>query len=195
MCDDGGMDPLTAVVILAVVAAGAAVALLQMDQDATASLDVPLDLFAGGDLPAVCCKTGESADAEVKIIKVAVAQRKRFHTVVEGKVPVTKARFVEFVGWRDLSRKASVALVPLVIAGLALRLAADSIVVSWAVDGAALAVLFLAAYANAKARRLLVRPRRNERDGVTLRGVHPAFVAAVQASRRPNLPPTTAINP
>ena len=174
------MDPLTAVVLLAIAGAAAAVAILQMDQDATGTVELPLETFTSGDLPSVCCKTGKPAE-----VKIKVEQRRLFRTIVEGAVPVTKARLVEFTGWRDLYRRAVVGFVPLALVGLVIRLAADLLIVSWAIDLALLAVLFLALYARAKARRLLVSPRRDIDDSVTLRGVHPAFVDAVQASRRP----------
>lgn len=179
-CDDVGMDPLTAVVIFAIAGAAAAVAILQMDQDATASISLPLDDFVSGALPAVCCKTGEPADARVQ-----VRQRRLFRTVVEGVVPVTKVRLAEFSGWRGLYRKAAVAFYPLAVVGLAIKLAADSLVVSWAVDLPVLAVLFLAIYSYAKARRLLVSPRLGASGTVSLRSLHPAFVDAVRATRQP----------
>ena len=156
------------------------VALLQMDQDSNQVVELPLEAFAAGDVPAVCCKTGKPAE-----VTVAVAQRRLFSTVVEGMVPITKARLAEFTGWRHISRRSSLAVVPLAVVGLTLRLAADSIVVSWAVDLAVMAVLFLAMYSNMKARRLLVSPRINSAGTVTLRGVHPAFVDAVRATRQP----------
>ena len=173
------MDPLTAVVVLAIAGAAAAVAILQMDQDATASIELPLDAFTSGDLPAVCCKTGEPAE-----VKVRVEQRRWFRTIVEGIVPVTKARLAEFTGWRDLYRRAAVAFLPLAVVGLVIRLAADLRVVSWAVDLALLAVLFFALYSRTKARRLLVSPKKNIDGKVGLRGLHPAFVDAVRASRQ-----------
>ncbi len=156
------------------------VALLQMDQDSNQAVEVSLDGFVAGDLPAVCCKTGKPAE-----VSVTVTQRRLFRTVVEGIVPITKARLVEFTGWRDIYRRSSLAIVPLALVGLMLKLGADSIVVSWAVDLAVIAVLFLAIYSNMKARRLLVSPRLNSEDTVTLRGVHPAFVDAVRATRQP----------
>lgn len=176
------MDPLTAVVILAIAGAGAAVAILQMDQDSTASIALSVDDFTSGDLPTVCCKTGEPADARVQ-----VRQRRLFRTVVEGVVPVTRVRLAEFSGWRGLYRKAIVAFFPLAAVGLAIKLAADSLVVSWAVDLPLLAVLCLAVYSYAKARRLLVGPRLGADGTVALRAVHPAFVEAVRATRLPSV--------
>lgn len=172
------MDPLTAVVFLAIASAGAAVAMLQMDQDAVASVELPLDTFTAGDLPPVCCKTGERSEAAV-----IVGQRKWFRTIVEGTVPVTKARLAEFSGWQELHRRAFMAFVPIVVIGLFIRFAANSLFVSWAVDLSILAVLFLVVYARLMARRLLVRPRRTLDGKVVVRGVHPRFVDAVRASR------------
>ena len=173
------MDPLTAVVVFSIAGAAAAVAMLQMDQDATGSIEMSADAFTAGDLPSVCCKTGEPADATIN-----VEQRRLFRPVVEGAIPVTKARLAEFTGWRDLYRKAVLAFVPLAVVGIAIRLAADSLVVSWAVDGALLVVLFFAAFSRMKARRLLVSPRRDIDGNVILRGVHPSFVEAVRMKQR-----------
>lgn len=173
-----GVDPLTAVVILSIAGAGAAVAFLQMDPDANASLNVSGEAFEAGDFPAVCCKTGATAEARVR-----VEQRRRFRTVVDGVVPVTKARLAEFTGWQDLYRRSLLAFVPLAVVGLIVRFAADSVVVAWAVDIALLAVLSLSFYSRVKARRLLVTPRRNLDGTVALRGLHPAFVEAVRESK------------
>lgn len=155
------------------------VALLQMDQDSTQAIDLPLDDFVSGDLPSVCCKTGMPAEAFV-----AVEQRHLFRTIVAGSVPVTRARYGEFSSWRGLYRRSYLAFLPLAVVGRVLMALADSIVVSWAVDLALLALLFVATYSNVKARRLLVSPKLNAHDTVTLRGVHPAFVCAVQESLR-----------
>lgn len=174
------MDPLTAVVFFAIAGAAAAVSMLQIDQDASGAIELPLDVFTAGELPSVCCKTG--APAEVKIV---VEQRRLFRTVVAGPVPVTKARLAEFTGWRDIYRRAAIAYLPLAVVGLAIRLAADVLVVSWAVDFALLAVLFLALYARVKARRLLTSPKLRLDETVGLRNLHPAFVDAVRASRQP----------
>lgn len=168
-----------AVVLFAIAGAAATVALLQMDQDSNQSIDLPLDDFVSGSLPAVCCKTGEPADA-----RVAVEQRRLFRTIVKGIVPVTKARLAEFSGWRGIYRRSSAAFIPLAVVGLVIKLAADSVIVSWVVDLPLLAVLFIAMYSNVKARRLLVNPRLGIDGTVTLRGVHPAFVAGLRASRQ-----------
>jgi len=174
------MDPLTAVVLLAIAGAAAAVAILQMDQDATGSVELPIDAFSSGDLPSVCCKTGQPAEAMIK-----VEQRRWFRTVIEGTVPVTNARLIEFSGWRDVYRRAVVGFNPLAAVGLTIRLGADLLLVSWAVDLALLSVVFFALYSRTRARRLLVSPRRNSDGNITVRAVHPAFVDAVRASRQP----------
>lgn len=170
------VDPLTAVVILSIAGAAAAVAILQMDPDSNGTVDVPVETFEAGNLPAVCCKTGGAAAASV-----GVEQRRFFRPVVAGIVPVSKGRFAEFSSWQDLYRRALLAFVPLAVVGLAVRFAADSVVVSWAVDIALIAVLSLSFYCKVKARRLLVAPRRNLDGTVALRGLHPAFVDAVRA--------------
>lgn len=172
------MDPLTAVVLLAIAGAAAAVAILQVDQDATASIELPIDEFAAGEFPGVCCKTGQPSE-----VKVSVEQRRWFRSIVEGSIPVSKARLIEFTGWRDLYRRTATLFVPLAVVGIGIRLAAGSVLVSWAVDLSLLAVVFVAVYSRAKARRLLVSPKRTINGNVTLRGLHPAFVDAVQSGR------------
>lgn len=172
------VDPLTAVVILSIAGAAAAVAILQMDPDSNGSVDVPVGAFEAGDLPTICCKTGGAGEA-----RVSVEQRRRFRRVVAGIVPVSKARFAEFTSWQELYRRSLLALVPLAVVGLVIRFVADSVVVSWAVDMALIAVLSLSFYCKVKARRLLVAPRRNLDGTVSLRGLHPAFVEAVRASQ------------
>lgn len=178
------MDPLTAVVILAIAGAAAAVSILQMDQDAIESVTISLEDFESGELPAVCCKTGKPAAVGVTVLK-----RRFFRTVVEGVVPITKARHLEFLGWKDINKRATWALVPVYLVGALFDALADSIVVSWAVSIAFLAVLFVQLYSNAKGRRLLVTPRLGLPDEsgdrpVTLRAVHPAFADAVRRSRQ-----------
>ena len=184
VCEHGEMDPLTAVVILAIAGAAAAVSIMQMDQDATDTVTVSLEDFQSGELPAVCCKTGKPAQVGVTVVK-----RRFFRTVAEGIVPITKARHIEFTGWKDINRWATWALFPVFLVGALLDAMADSIVVSWAVSIAVLAVVFIQLYSNAKGRRLLLTPRlgpvaeSGERP-VTLRSVHPTFADAVRRSRQ-----------
>lgn len=176
-----GVDPLTAVVLLSLASAGGAVAILQMNEDASGSIEVPLDVFVTGSFPAVCAKTGSTAETTM-----AVAERRLLRTIARGSIPLTRAQRAQAENWFRLRRAAGLAIVPLIVVVAGFQAIAGSRVVDWATTAAVLAVMYLAGFAHAAGRRSIPGIR-SGRDldappVVELRRVHPAFVDAVSSS-------------
>ena len=175
------MDPLTAVVLLSLASAGAAVAILQMNEDANGSIEVPLDVFVSGAFPAVCAKTGSTSETAM-----GVAERRNLRTVTSGSIPLTRAQRAQAENWFRLRRTAGTAIVPLIVVVAVFQAVAGSRVVDWATSGAVLVVMFLAGFAHAAGLRSISGVR-SGRDidappVIELRRVHPAFVEAVRSS-------------
>lgn len=183
-CKTERMDPLTAVVLLSLASAGGAVAILQMNDDAVESVEVPLDVFVIGSFPDVCAKTGQTSE-----VHVAVVERRKLRAVARGSVPATRLQWAQVEGWRRLRRSAGLAIGPLVVVAAAVQALANSVVVDWATSIAVLAVVYLAGFAHAATQRSLPGVRSgSDLDApptVTLRRVHPDFVQEVR-SRQPS---------
>lgn len=164
--------------------------LVRKDGPAVEAVSVDRSLFERGDLPPICCKTGTPAE-----VGVTVLQRKWFRTVAEGIIPITNDQRTLFRKWKRRNQWARIGLAVTFLAGFPLQI----VDLPAAIDGAFTLLFFGLAAAsvasNLIAQRCLCHPRR-ERDGsITLRGVHPAFVLAVQESRRATRPATTADKP
>lgn len=146
--------------------------------------------FESGDLPGVCCKTGVPADVGVTVI-----ERKWLLTQAEGIVPITNEQHQSFLVWRSINRRSAYAA----FIGIVLLTPLDAVEAPLAVETVMTVLTFslltLPVVSNLIAQRYLADPH-VERDGtVTLRGVHPAFVRAVQESRRDKRPAATADTP
>lgn len=174
------MDPLTAVVLLSIAAAGGTVAILQMNADAIESVEVPLDVFASGSFPDVCVATGTPSETAV-----GIAERKGFRTGATGAVPTTKAQRAQYQGWVDIRRSMAMALAPLIVVVAVFQAVANNLIVDWATTIAVLAVAYFACFAHAAARRSVPTVESSDdldaAPTITLRRVHPDFAEAVRS--------------
>ncbi len=164
--------------------------LIRKDGPAVEAVSLERSLFERGDLPPICCKTAARAE-----VGVTVLQRRWRRSVVEGIVPVTNDQRTLFGKWKRRNQRARIGLAVTFLAGFPLQ----TVDLSAAIDVAFTLLFFglaaTAAASNLIAQRCLCDPRLNRDGSVTLRGVHPAFVLAVQESRRATRPATTADKP
>lgn len=164
--------------------------LIRKDGPAVEAVSVERAVFESGELPAMCCKSAGSADAWVPVWQI-----KWFRKAVTGTVPIADERHQSYLRWKRINRRSRNVFLALMIWGFPLQLLEYPVVVEVALVVAVLAIGVVASLSNLIAQRHLAEPRIGRDGAVTLRGVHPDFVRAVQESRRDTRPAATADTP